>query len=100
MILVRHGEDVCGRNFSKGAKYPSFTAAEITSSTGLVARDESRISRAPGRPALVGLSASVCKPVAPSSHPIVEGARYWSTGCAPRVAVETVFEKTAGGRSR
>src|SRR6266699_3326093 len=65
---------------SKGAKYPSFTAAEI-------ARDESRVSRTHRRPALVRLSTFVCKPVAPSRRPIVEGARIGKQAAYTRVAV-------------
>src|SRR5215471_18210901 len=59
---------------SKGAKFPSFTAAENRLLHQMVARDESRISRTHRRPALVRLSTLLCKPMSPSHHPIVEGA--------------------------
>src|SRR5262245_60801806 len=53
----------------------------------MVARDESRVSRTHRCPALVRLSTFVCKPVAPSRRPIVEGARIGKQAAHTRVAV-------------
>ena len=85
LVLVRHGEH--RQQTLEGREIPIVHGCRDRLLHQMVARDESRVGRAHRRPALVRLATLLCKPMAPSRRPIVEGVRIGKQAAYTGVAV-------------
>src|SRR6516225_9634429 len=86
LILVRHGKH--RQQTLEGREIPIVHGCGDRLLHQMVARNDSRVSRAHRRLTLVRLSTLLCKPMAPPRRPIVEGARIGKQATHTRVPVE------------
>src|ERR1700733_8683344 len=73
LILVRHGEH--RQQTLEGLEIPNVHGCGDRLLHQMIAWDENRVGRMHRRTALVRFPTVLCKPMAPSHRPIVEGAR-------------------------